>query len=684
MNYLDKLGELPVHQLKGINETTTEALAKLNIHTMLDLLLHLPMRYQDRINQVPVKGLQAGQEGVVKGTLVSVRRLRSRKNMLHCKLQDETGAINLLFFHVRRAQLNTLSTGTKLRCFGMVRNGFNGLEMAQPEYRLATAQLPNVQEATLTPVYRRVKNLSQQRLCNLIRQVLSTFDANAKDSTDGLFRSSGLPGRAASFHLLHKPPSGTSLRLLNSRRLREHQRLAWEELLAQLLVTMRLQDIRLSCQATSLQPEEQRITDFLARLPFRPTAAQQKAITKLLAELRRSQPMMQLLQGDVGSGKTLVATVALLAAVETGQQATLMVPTEILAQQHFQTLTQWSLPAMVLTGRTTRKQRNLVLDRIGSGEPCIVIGTHALFQEDVKFTNLALVVIDEQHKFGVHQRLALQEKGQQPHQLIMTATPIPRTLAMSLYTDLQISVLDEMPKGRQSVITAAIPKERSTEVMDRIKIACQKGAQVYWICPFIEASEEAEEVASAAEVARELTGYLPELRVGVLHGRLKSAAKEALITSFHGGELDILVATTIVEVGIDIPNATIMVIDSADRLGLAQMHQLRGRVGRGQKTSYCLLLYTSPLTKNSDKRLRIIRETTDGFQIAERDLALRGAGELLGSQQTGRFAMRVADLMAEARHLPRLRQIAQITKQGALADIIIRRWLPESERTGLA
>lgn len=684
MNELVAFGNSPIQDFKGVGLTTATMLSKLNIHTMRDLLLHLPVRYQDRVTLVKINQLRRGQEATIAGTLLKIIPARGRGRITRCQLQDDTGTISLVFFHFRKAGLHNLHPGTVLRCFGLIRQGKGGLEMAQPAYKSSNGNGQAGEENGLTPVYNLTKGLSQNRLRQLIRKVLAELSLEATDPLDALFADSELPSVARAIHLLHQPPLDTNIPLLAKHRLKAHQRLAWEELLAQIVVTIRLKNARQAQQARALKPDSEKIDAFLERLPFQPTDAQNRAINELLADLAQTQPMLRLLQGDVGSGKTLVATMALLAAVETKGQAAFMVPTEILSQQHAKTLTEWQLPVFTLTSHTTRKKRRLILEQIASGVPCIVVGTHSLFQEDVQFANLVLIVIDEQHKFGVHQRLALQEKGEQPHRLIMTATPIPRTLAMSLYADLSVSILNEMPKGRQPIITAALPKTRNMEVMQRIRAVCLSGQQAYWICPFIEISEDAEDVSAAQAVQEELVEKLPELRIGLLHGRLPSPKKASLMAAFQAMELDVLVATTVVEVGIDVPRATIVIIENAERLGLAQMHQLRGRVGRGQATSYCVLLYQPPLSDNGKKRLEVMRTTTDGFQIAEKDLELRGAGELLGSRQTGRFALRIANLMAEAAHLPYLKKLADQAIDSGLADEIVSRWLPEAERLGQA
>lgn len=682
MTSLKTLGERSVEELGGLGAKTVESLNNLGAYTILDLLLHLPVRYQDRVNRVPIAHLEPGCEAVIAGVIVKAQYIGRRQRMFLCKLEDDTGQLDLLFFYFRRYQQERFLKGKPLTCFGRIRQGAYGVEISQPEYRLEENYSWTDNKQELTPVYRLTKGLSQNQLRRIIEKALNLLDKRDIDPTDVLFEQSKLPNLTAALHLLHKPPLDAYVPLLEGGHLRARKRLAWEEIIAQFLVAFKLKDARSSNKAKPIKANLQKIKTFLGGLPFEPTSAQKREIDVLLKEIAKPHPMMRLLQGDVGSGKTLVAIAALMATVESGAQAALMVPTAILAQQHFRTLEQWSLPVKLLTSQLKAKQRNNLMDQLIAGEPRIVVGTHALFQQNVRFGNLGLVVIDEQHKFGVHQRLALQEKGEQPHQLIMTATPIPRTLAMTLYSELKIGVLDEMPKGRQPVITAAVPKQRNQEVMARISLACQNGQQAYWICPFIEASEEAEEVAAAHEVEKELNLRLPDLRVGLLHGRLSASKKDALMAAFRDGEVDILVATTVVEVGVDVPNATIMVIDSAERLGLAQLHQLRGRVGRSERPSYCLLLYKSPLNEYSAKRLAVMRETTDGFRIAEQDLALRGAGELLGSQQTGRIGMRIANPIAESEHLDQLREIALATKGQEVAELITKRWLPESARLG--
>ena len=675
--------------LKGVGPKLAERLARLGLHTIEDLLLHVPLRYQDRSRITPLNRVQVGAEAQIEAAIIGAEVTTRGRRFLLCHLDDGTGVLTLRFFHFSPAQQQMFSRGgRRLRCFGEIRQGYNGLEMVHPECRwLEPTGLPLPDG--LTPVYPTAAGLPQTLLRDLTDQALALLEA-ANVLPEWLPEPLRVPLElldiGAAVRSLHHPPAQWTAAEQETGRQAAQQRLAFEELLAHQLSLRRLRQ-HLQQQAAPALPTPSHgglVHDFLERLPFTLTAAQQRVLAEINTDLAQSRPMLRLLQGDVGSGKTVVAAVAALRAVEQGAQAALMAPTELLAGQHYRTFTAWLEPLGVttawLTGRLTGRARQRLLEQLASGDIQVVAGTHALFQEAVRFAHLALAVIDEQHRFGVHQRLALREKGGghggYPHQLIMTATPIPRTLAMSVYADLDLSVIDELPPGRQPVQTVAAPETRREEVITRIRQACQAGRQAYWVCPLIEESELLDCQAAAATAER-LRALLPELRIGLAHGRLPSTAKEAAMAEFRAGQLDVLVATTVIEVGVDVPNASLMVIENAERLGLAQLHQLRGRIGRGTTRSSCVLLYRPPLSELAHARLAVLRECHNGFAIARRDLELRGPGEVLGTRQTGEQSLRVADLLRDQALLDPVRQTADTLLRDYPEQVapLIRRWI---------
>ena len=680
----------PVRELKGVGTALELKLTRLGILTLQDLLFHLPLRYQDRTHIRPMGSLQPGDEGVVEGELRVVDVVTGRRRSLLCRLQDGTGQLTLRFFHFGAGQKNALKPGVRLRAFGEVRPGSAGLEMIHPEYQLlASAQTLQPPEQALTPVYPLTEGLTQPRLRNLIGQALEQLSqAELPDFLPPeLRRSSALPELNQALRYLHHPPPEADQQALLEGRHPAQRRLALEELLAHHLSLIRVRQ-RIQHQGSwPLPPALDLQHAFLQRLPFALTAAQQRVIAEIAQDLSTDVPMLRLVQGDVGSGKTLVAALAVVQAIAAGYQAAIMAPTEILAEQHYIAFSQWLEPLGIqvawLAGKVKGKQRSQQLESISLGTAALVVGTHALFQEEVKFARLALVVIDEQHRFGVHQRLSLREKGREgsrvPHQLIMTATPIPRTLTMSAYADLDCSVIDELPPGRTPVNTRVISDTRRDEVVARVREACAQGRQAYWVCTLIEESEALE--CQAAEVtAEQLSLQLPELRVGLVHGRMKAAEKAAIMAAFKAAELDLLVATTVIEVGVDVPNASLMIIENPERLGLAQLHQLRGRVGRGSIESFCVLMYHAPLSRQGRERLQVMRETTDGFRIAEKDLELRGPGEVLGTRQTGMMQFRIADLERDADLLPQVKTLAaNLSDHPQVTDALILRWMGSSE-----
>ena len=683
-----------VAALKGVGPKLADRLLRLGIRTIVDVLLHLPLRYQDRTRLTPVGRLQPGAEAQIEAEVVGSEVTSRGRRFLLCHLADGTGVLTLRFFHFSPGQQQLLGqTGARLRCFGEVRQGYAGLEMIHPECRRISPDEPPA-AACLTPFYPATAGLQQFTLRGLVEQALGCLDQAAllpELLPPAVLAQLQLPPIAEAVRLLHQPPAATALAELDSGRHPAQRRLAFEELLAHQLSLRRLRQQMKQHIAPPLAGNGGLTRRFLERLPFVLTAAQQRVLDEIAADLAQPRPMLRLLQGDVGSGKTVVAALAAIRAVETGAQTALMAPTELLAEQHYRNFDGWfselGIEVAWLTGRLTGKARRTVLDRLASGQIQVVVGTHALFQEHVTFAELALAIIDEQHRFGVHQRLALREKGRQghghPHQLIMTATPIPRTLAMSAYADLDTSVIDELPPGRQPVQTVAIPDSRRDEVIARIRQACRNGRQAYWVCPLIEESE-ALQCQAAAVTAERLTEILPELRIGLAHGRLPAAAKEAVMRLFKAEQLDLLVATTVIEVGVDAPNASLMIIENAERLGLAQLHQLRGRVGRGALASSCVLLYRPPLSQVAHNRLAALRECHDGFEIARRDLELRGPGEVLGARQSGEQTLRVADLLRDQALLPTARQVADelLRTRPDCVEPLIRRWIGAGARYG--
>jgi ATP-dependent DNA helicase RecG len=686
------LGLTPVTELKNVGDKFAEKLAKLDIFHIQDLLFHLPLRYQDRTRITPIGALQPGTDGVIEGEIKLADVVFGKRRSLAVRLQDGTGTITLRFYHFTAAQKNNLKLGTRIRCYGEARRGKSGLELYHPEYKFVEELTAAPTEETLTPIYPSTDGLTQARWRQLMDQVLHHLKrGRAIDDLipHDLLQPFGLPDLRQSLLYLHRPPAGADLAELEQRQHPAQKRLIMEELLAHHLSLLKMRAEMQIDPAPKLPETAQLREKLLAQLPFTPTNAQLRVENEIQNDLQSGVPMLRLVQGDVGSGKTLVAALSALSALEQGFQVAMMAPTEILAEQHLANFKSWFEPLGIsigwLAGKVKGKAREAVMEAIANGEAQMVIGTHALFQKDVEFNNLGLAIIDEQHRFGVHQRLSLKEKGRgfSPHQLIMTATPIPRTLAMSAYADLDTSVIDELPPGRTPVNTVAIDQHKRQQVMMRIQAACAAGKQAYWVCTLIEESESLE--AQAAEVtAQELQTMLPDLKVGLVHGRLKTKEKTDIMAAFKQGELNLLVATTVIEVGVDVPNASLMVIENPERLGLSQLHQLRGRVGRGTTESHCVLLYQTPLSQQGKQRIQAMRDTTDGFKIAEIDLQIRGPGEVLGTRQTGLTQMRIADLQLDGYLLDDIKKWAHMCQQQAprVVDPLIQRWLGENVRYG--
>ena len=687
----------PVATLRGVGPALAAKLAQWGVETLQDLLFLLPLRYEDRTRVVPIGTLSPGDRAVVEGTVQLAEVAFRRRRTLLVRLGDGTGTLTLRFFHFTAAQQAQLERGVRLRCFGEARRGPLGLEVVHPEYRRADATDAQKVEDALTPVYPATEGLQQGRLRYLTAQALDAVErSQVRDLLPAtLLRDLELPALAEALAYVHRPPPAADLEELTLGRHPAQRRLAFEELLAHQLS---LRQLRLDVRRDAAYPlgdgssmEGPLAARFRQGLPFALTGAQERVLGEAYADLARPTPMMRLVQGDVGSGKTVVAALAALRAVEAGHQAVLMAPTELLAEQHHANFEKWlrplGLPVAFLAGKLTGKAHARTVGSIAAGEVPVVVGTHALFQEGVSFARLALVVIDEQHRFGVDQRLMLREKGQSagrfPHQLIMTATPIPRTLAMTAYADLDVSVIDELPPGRTPIKTVVLPETRRDAVVARIRAVCREGRQAYWVCPLIEENEELPSQAAEA-MAAQLTEALPELKVGLVHGRLSSSKKESVMAAFKQGRIDVLVATTVIEVGVDVPNASVMVIENAERMGLAQLHQLRGRVGRGAAESSCVLLFRAPLSMLARERLGVLRDTNDGFEVSRRDLELRGPGELLGTRQTGLMALRVADLQRDADLLPRVQAAADLLLERHPANIpaLLRRWIGRGERYG--
>ena len=681
------LESTPVAQLRGVGPETAAKLAALGIETVLDLLFHLPSRYEDRTRIHAIGSLRPGGNVLVCGRIEGAEVRFGRRRSLVATVADDTGAMAMRLFHFNESQRRGLRKGRRIACHGEVRAGVRGIEMVHPEYRLLSEDAEAPTTDHLTPVYPAAAGLGQTSLRRLIDQALDRLDRNPHVTEllpDGIEARHRLVPLGQALRAIHRPPPGMDLDAALDPEHPGRRRLAFEELLAHHLSLRTLRRRLDRRRATVLDRGDALAGRFIDSLPFELTAAQRRVAREVRADLARSRPMHRLVQGDVGAGKTVVAALAAVVAVAGGRQAALMAPTELLAEQHYTNFCGWLEPLGIrvdwLSGRLGQRERARATARIAGAEAGVAIGTHALFQSQVAFADLGLVIVDEQHRFGVGQRLALRGKGERgglrPHQLVMTATPIPRTLAMTAYADLDVSVIDELPPGRRPVDTAVMPSQRRPGIVARIRRACAGGGQAYWICTTIEESE-ALECRAAEHTATELAEALPDLRIGLVHGRLKPAEKDAAMAAFKEARFDVLVATTVVEVGVDVPNASLMIIENAERLGLAQLHQLRGRVGRGAKRSACVMMYDGPLTEAARARLEVLRKTTDGFEIAQRDLEIRGPGDLLGTRQTGLARLRIADLARDRPLLPDVERAASelLAEHGTRIAPLIRRWV---------
>lgn len=674
-----------VHQLQGVGAASAALLEKLNLFTTDDLLFHLPRDYEDRSTIIPMNQLTVGRSYLLEGTIQGVDFPPGKRKSMAIGLQDDFGKVTLRFYHIYKGLTDRAKVGNRLRIFGEVRVGARGLEMYHPEIQLITEHTP-LPQTQLTAIYPSTEGLTQPKFREYIKQALAKHSDDLPELLPAKFTNGYALKQALDY--IHHPPVDANMLQLSQGSHPAQQRLIFEELVAHQVSLLSRRAYIQQIEAPRISASRQFAKQLLSSLPFEMTNAQKRVSKEIVQDLKLNKPMLRLVQGDVGAGKTLVAGVAACHALEEGWQVALMAPTEILAEQHYLNFKKWFEPLGLsvswLSGKQKGKARAAAEQAIVDGTAHLVVGTHALFQDNIHFAKLGLVIIDEQHRFGVDQRLALRNKGAQnmtPHQLVMTATPIPRTLAMSAYGDLDTSVIDELPPGRTPIQTVTIPLDRREEVLQRIASNCLEGKQAYWVCTLVEESETLD--AQAAEATYlEIKERFPELNIGLVHGKMKADEKQAVMQQFKANELQLLIATTVIEVGVDVPNASIMVIENAERLGLSQLHQLRGRVGRGAKASFCALLYKSPLSQNGQERLRIMRETNDGFLIAEKDLEIRGPGELLGTKQTGDMGFRVAKLERDDHLLNQAHFVAaQILKDYPKnAEALLKRWLPEAPR----
>ena len=681
------LDGVPLTSLSGVGAAIAEKLSRIGIQNVQDLLFHLPMRYEDRTRVTPIADIRPESFSTIEGYVQHTEVQFGRRPILSVTLSDGTSKIMLKFFNFNAGMKNSLATGVRVKAFGEIKRGRYMAEIHHPEYQIIRNNQPLALAETLTPIYSTTEGLKQASLRKMTEQALAVLqNVQVAELLPEQYNPHQYSLKEA-LALLHRPPPSVSAEVLEKGEPPAQKRLIFEELLAHNLA---MQQLRLGVKQQYAEPltyKSDLKSRFLTSLPFEPTNAQKRVTEDIERDLAQPSPMMRLVQGDVGSGKTLVAALAALTAIDNGKQVALMAPTEILAEQHANNFANWLRPFGIevgwLAGKVKGKARNAQLEAIKNGDVQMIIGTHALFQESVEFHDLALIIIDEQHRFGVHQRLTLREKGAKadhyPHQLIMTATPIPRTLAMTVYADLDTSIIDELPPGRTPIKTVVISEDRRPEIVQRVYQACKnEKRQAYWVCTLIDESEVLEAQAAAA-IAEDLQRALPDLRIGLVHGRMKPQEKQEIMAEFKAANIDLLVATTVIEVGVDVPNASLMIIENSERLGLAQLHQLRGRVGRGATASHCVLMYKPPLGKISSKRLQVMRDSQDGFYIAEKDLEIRGTGEILGTKQTGSAEFKVANLMRDRKMIPLVQRYAKqiIVENPPLAEALIKRWLNE-------
>lgn len=681
-------------RLRGVGKAIEKHLSRLDIFSVQDLLLHLPARYQNRTQVESIRQTIPGTEAVIEGSIQSVDHpLRGRTKLL-CELRDHTGKLYLRFFHAPSFLTRALKPGVRMRCYGTVRQGPKGLEMVHPEFQVILEGQPIPVNDYLTPIYPATEGLTQHRLRKLMSNALTWMEnqPSFKELLPApLLKQFSFPSLMEAITFVHRPPGETNIPALLAKKTLSQRRLVFEELLAHRLSLLTMKQAFKLQSGIALNQSGTLEEAFLQGLSFKLTHAQERTIKDIFMDLSRACPMLRLVQGDVGSGKTVVAAMAMLRAIESGYQAAMMAPTELLAEQHYHVFRRWLEPlgvsVVLLSSSIKGRARTLAVQAIAMGQTQVVLGTHALFQEKITFAKLALVIIDEQHRFGVQQRALFLQKGLQsgdyPHQLMMTATPIPRTLAMSFYADLDCSTIDELPPGRTPIATTIVASSRRDEVIARIREACFSGRQVYWVCPLIDESENLT-CQAASNTFAQLKQALSDLTVGLVHGRMNSVDKKTVMQAFQKGEIHVLVATTVIEVGVDVANASVMIIENAERMGLSQLHQLRGRVGRGSIASYCILMYQLPLSPLARERLSVMRETNDGFKIAERDLALRGPGEVLGTRQTGEITFRVADLMRDSDLLPAVHQAADLVmrEHSDMINPLIHRWLGDDKDYG--
>ena len=681
------LDGVPLTSLSGVGAAIAEKLSRIGIQNVQDLLFHLPMRYEDRTQITPISDVRPESFATIEGYVQHTEVQFGRRPILSVTLSDGTSKIMLKFFNFNPGMKNSLAVGVRVKAFGEIKRGRYMAEIHHPEYQIIRNNQPLALAETLTPIYSTTEGLKQASLRKMTEQALAVLqNVQVAELLPEQYNPHQYSLKEA-LALLHRPPPSVSAEVLEKGEHPAQKRLIFEELLAHNLA---MQQLRLGVKQQYAEPltyKSDLKSRFLTSLPFEPTNAQKRVTEDIERDLAQPSPMMRLVQGDVGSGKTLVAALAALTAIDNGKQVALMAPTEILAEQHANNFANWLRPFGIevgwLAGKVKGKARNAQLEAIKNGDVQMIIGTHALFQESVEFHDLALIIIDEQHRFGVHQRLTLREKGAKadhyPHQLIMTATPIPRTLAMTVYADLDTSIIDELPPGRTPIKTVVISEDRRPEIVQRVYQACKnEKRQAYWVCTLIDESEVLEAQAAAA-IAEDLQRALPDLRIGLVHGRMKPQEKQEIMAEFKAASIDLLVATTVIEVGVDVPNASLMIIENSERLGLAQLHQLRGRVGRGATASHCVLMYKPPLGKISSKRLQVMRDSQDGFYIAEKDLEIRGTGEILGTKQTGSAEFKVANLMRDRKMIPLVQRYAKqiIVENPPLAEALIKRWLNE-------